>query len=57
LIEKSKGKLKFDCSVHLSEEMVERNPILIGLLNEDVGFVWKSNHGKQIAVSLVGDHN
>jgi hypothetical protein len=42
----------FDFGDHLSEERVERDPVLCGLLNRDIGFVWKLNSGKQIVVSL-----
>lgn len=45
-------ELKFDLSDHLSEERVERNWILCGLLNGDTFFFVKLNFGKQIAVSL-----
>jgi hypothetical protein len=49
-LEKRERKLKFNLGDDLSEEMVERDSILYGLLNGDICFVLKHNSGKQIVV-------
>lgn len=49
-LEKRERELKFDLGDHLSEEMVEGDPTLCGLLDGDIYFVLKHNSGKQIVV-------
>jgi hypothetical protein len=47
------SKLKFDLYDHLSEEGVQRDLVLSGLINRDVGFLWKPNFSKQSVVPLL----
>lgn len=48
-----KKELKFDIGDHLSEEMFERDLVVSGLLNEDVGFYVKPNSDTKLScVSL-----
>lgn len=48
-----KGMFKFDLGDQLSEEMIEKYPVLITLLNGDVSLFMKSNSGKQITCLFV----
>jgi hypothetical protein len=47
LIEKRERGLKFDLYDNLSEERVERDSVLCGLLNKYVGFFVKPNSGRK----------
>jgi hypothetical protein len=48
-----KGMFKFDLGDQLSEEMIEKDPVLIRLLNGDVSLFMKSNSSKQITCLFV----
>jgi hypothetical protein len=51
-LKKRKGEIKFDLHEHLSEERVERNPVLSGLLNGDVCFFVKLNPNNKLSCVL-----
>jgi hypothetical protein len=53
LIKLRKRRLEFDLGDYMSDKRVERDPIISGLLNRDVGLFMKPNFGKQIDMSLV----
>jgi hypothetical protein len=44
--EQSGRELKFDLGDHFSEKRVEKNPILCGLFNGDIGLFMKPNSSK-----------
>lgn len=48
-----KKELKFDIGDHLSEEMFERDLVVSGLLNEDVGFYVKPNSDSKSSCLLI----
>lgn len=52
LIEERERGLKFDLYDHLNEERIERDPILSGLLNGDLGFFVKLDSGNKCRVFI-----